>query len=67
MSGLGQICLAWGQIYPINQEHTLRKSRLRAKTMNLGPDELTACKLDTIELREIKGTTRSNLNFRNQT
>jgi hypothetical protein len=35
--------------------------------MNLGPNKLTACKLDTIELREIEGTTRSNLNSKNQT
>jgi hypothetical protein len=35
--------------------------------VNLGPDRLTACKLTTLELREIKGTTRSNLNTRNHT
>jgi hypothetical protein len=35
--------------------------------MNLGPNKLTACKVNTIELREIKGTNRSNLNYRNQT
>jgi hypothetical protein len=35
--------------------------------MNLGPDKLTTRKLNTIELREIKGTTRSNLNTRNHT
>jgi hypothetical protein len=35
--------------------------------MNLGPDKLTACKINTIELREIKGTTRSKINSRNQT
>jgi hypothetical protein len=34
---------------------------------NLDPDKLTAYKLNTIELREIKGTTRSNLNTRNHT
>jgi hypothetical protein len=33
--------------------------------MNLSLDKLTACKLNTIELREIKGITRSNLNTRN--
>jgi hypothetical protein len=54
MSGLGRICLAWGRIYPVKQEHTLQKSRSGAKTMNLGLDELTTCKLNTIELREIK-------------
>jgi hypothetical protein len=35
--------------------------------MNLGPDKLTTYKQNTIELREINGTTRSNLNSRNQT
>jgi hypothetical protein len=33
--------------------------------MCLGPNKLTISKLDTIELREITGTTRSNLNTRN--
>jgi hypothetical protein len=35
--------------------------------MCLGPDKLTISKLDNIELREIMGATRSNLNTRNQT
>jgi hypothetical protein len=35
--------------------------------MNLGPNKLTDCKLNTIELREIKGITRNNLNTRNHT
>jgi hypothetical protein len=35
--------------------------------MHLGPDKLTISKLDNVELREIMGTTRSNLNSRNQT
>jgi hypothetical protein len=35
--------------------------------MSLGPDNLTTCKLNTIELREIKGTTISNLNTGNHT
>jgi hypothetical protein len=35
--------------------------------MRLGPDKLTNGKLDNIELREIMGVTRSNLNFSNQT
>jgi hypothetical protein len=30
--------------------------------MRLGPDELTISKLDNMELREILGTNRSNLN-----
>jgi hypothetical protein len=34
--------------------------------MSLGPEELTISKLDNMELREIMGTTRSNLNFRIQ-
>jgi hypothetical protein len=35
--------------------------------MNLGPDKLTACKLNTIELREIRRTTGSNLITKNHT
>jgi hypothetical protein len=35
--------------------------------MRLGPDKLTIRKLDNIELSEIIGATRSNLNSRNQT
>jgi hypothetical protein len=35
--------------------------------MRLGPDKLTISKLDNIELREIMGATRSNLNSKNQT
>jgi hypothetical protein len=34
--------------------------------MRLCPDELTIGKLDNMELREIMGTTRSNLNSRIQ-
>jgi hypothetical protein len=34
--------------------------------MRLGPDELTISKLNNMELREITGTTRSNLNSRTQ-
>jgi hypothetical protein len=44
-----------------------QKSRSGAKTMRLGPDKLTISKLDNIELREMMGGTRSNLNSRNQT
>jgi hypothetical protein len=43
---------------------------LGAKMMSLGHDKhdkVTACKLNTIELREFKRTTRSNLNTRNHT
>jgi hypothetical protein len=53
MSGLCRICLSWGQICPVKPEHAQQKSRSGAKTMNLGPDKLTACKLTTLELREI--------------
>jgi hypothetical protein len=34
--------------------------------MRLGRDKLTISKLDNMELREIMGTTRSNLNSRIQ-
>jgi hypothetical protein len=34
--------------------------------MRLGPDKLTIIKLDNIELREIMGTTRSNIKYRIQ-
>jgi hypothetical protein len=30
--------------------------------MHLGPDKLTISKIDNIELREITGATRSNIN-----
>jgi hypothetical protein len=33
---------------------------------SLGPEELTISKLDNMELREITGTARSNLNSRIQ-
>jgi hypothetical protein len=35
--------------------------------MNLGPHKLTTYKQDTIELVEIRGPTRDNLNNRNHT
>jgi hypothetical protein len=35
--------------------------------MHLGLDTLTISKLDNIDLREITGTTRRNLNSKNQT
>jgi hypothetical protein len=34
--------------------------------MRLGPNKLTIIKLDNVELREIMGTTRTNLNSRIQ-
>jgi hypothetical protein len=60
MSGLCRICSG-------NLDLMLWKSRLGAKMMNLGPDKLTTCKLHTIELREIKGTNRSNQIIRKHT
>jgi hypothetical protein len=60
MFGLGRICL-------ISRNFEQKKGKLGAKTMRLGPDKLTINKLDNIELREITGATRSNLNYRNQT
>jgi hypothetical protein len=62
MSRLHRIC---GRICPIKQKHMLRKSRSRDKTMNLSHDKLIACKLNTMELREIKETNRSNINSKN--
>jgi hypothetical protein len=59
MSGLGRIC-------PIIRNFEQRKSRSGAKMMRLIPDKLTISKLDNIELRDITGTTRSNLNSRFQ-
>jgi hypothetical protein len=59
MSGLGRIC-------PVNRNFVQQKDRSGAKTMRLRPDELIISKLDNMELREITGTTRSNLNSRIQ-
>jgi hypothetical protein len=59
MSGLGWIC-------PVTRNFVQQKSRSGAKTICLGPDKLTINKLDNMELREITGTTRSNLNSRIQ-
>jgi hypothetical protein len=59
MSDLDRICL-------VNRNFVQRKSRSGAKTMHLGPNKLTISKLDNMELREITGTTRSNLNSRIQ-
>jgi hypothetical protein len=66
MSGLGQICPARGQICLVNRNFVQQKTRSGAKTTSLGPEELTISKLDNMELREITGTTRSNLNSRIQ-
>jgi hypothetical protein len=62
MFGIGWICLVWGRIYPITRNFVQQKSRSGAKMMHLGPDKVTISKLDNMELREIMGTTRSNLN-----
>jgi hypothetical protein len=62
MSELGRICLIWGRMCPVTRNFVQRKSRSGAKTMRLGPDRLTISKLDNMKLREITGTTRSNLN-----
>jgi hypothetical protein len=59
MSDLGWIC-------PVTRNFVQQKSRSGAKTICLGPDKLTINKLDNMKLREITGTTRSNLNSRIQ-
>jgi hypothetical protein len=59
MSRLGQIC-------PIIRKFMQRNSRSVVKMMRLGPNKLTISKLDNMDLREITGTTRSNLNSRIQ-
>jgi hypothetical protein len=56
-----------GWICPVKLDLTLWKSRPEAKRMDLGPDKLMTQKINAIELREIKGTIRSNLNTRNHT
>jgi hypothetical protein len=55
MSGLGRIC-------PVTKNFIQRKNRSGAKILRLGMDKLTISKLDNIELREITGINRSNLN-----
>jgi hypothetical protein len=55
-----------GRICPVNRNFVQRKSRSGVKTTTLGPEELTISKLDNMELREITGIIRSNLNFRIQ-
>jgi hypothetical protein len=69
-----QICLAYagyvwfvGRICPIKLDLALQKNRSGDKMMNLGPDKLTTCKLNTMELRELRRTIRSNLITRNHT
>jgi hypothetical protein len=52
----------------MSDHQKLRSAKIRSgdKMMCLGPDKLNISKLDNIELREIKGTTRTNLNSRIQ-
>jgi hypothetical protein len=63
MSGLDRICLVLGADM---SGFVQRKSRSGVKMMRLGPDKLTISRLDNMELREITGTTRSNINSRIQ-
>jgi hypothetical protein len=58
---------AYRWICPVNQDYEQQKSRLDTKTMNLGPDELTTSKQDTIEHIEISRATRCNPFTRNHT
>jgi hypothetical protein len=66
MSGL-MLDMYWlGRICPVTRNFEQQKSRSGAKVMRLDPDKLTISKLDNIQLREITGTTRSNINSRIQ-
>jgi hypothetical protein len=56
-----------GRICPIKLDLALQKSRSGAKTINLGPDKLMTCKLNIIELIEIRRIIRRNLITRNHT
>jgi hypothetical protein len=67
MSKLGPIYPSWGPNISEKTGSHAAKSRSRAKMMNLGPDKLTTCKLNTIEFREIRRTTRRNRMARNHT
>jgi hypothetical protein len=66
MSGLRPDISGLDQIYPITRNFTQWKSRSGAKMMHLDPDKFTISKLDNMELREITGTIRSNINSRIQ-
>jgi hypothetical protein len=65
MSDLVCICSARGGGGYVRSPETLYNKKV-AKMMRLGSDELTISKLDNMELREITGTTKSNINFRIQ-
>ncbi len=67
MSSLRSDMSGLGPIYPVTRNFVRWKSRSGVKMMRLGPDKLTIIKLDNIELREIMGTTRTNLDSSNQT
>jgi hypothetical protein len=66
MSGLRSDMSRLGQICPVTRNFAQRKSRSRARMIHLGPDKLTISKLGNMELREITGTIRRNLNSRIQ-
>ncbi len=66
MSSLRSDMSGLGRIYPVSRNFVQRKSRSGDKMMHLGTDKLTISKLDNMELREIMGTIRSNLNSRIQ-
>jgi hypothetical protein len=67
MSGLRSDMFRIGRICPVIRNFVQQKSRSGAKMMCLDTDKLTNSKLDNIELREISGATKSNINSRNQT
>jgi hypothetical protein len=67
MSGLRSDMFRLGRICPVTGDLVQRKSRSEDKTMHLGPDKLTISKLNNMDLREITGTNRSNINSRIQT
>jgi hypothetical protein len=67
MSGLRSDMFGICRICPVISNFAQQKSRSGAKMMCLDTDKLTNSKLDNIELREISGATKSNINSRNQT
>jgi hypothetical protein len=62
MSELGRICPVWGLNMSGHRDFVQQQSRPGDKMMRLDLDKLTISKLDNMELREITGTTRNNLN-----
>jgi hypothetical protein len=67
MARLGRMCLVWGPDMSDQTRSRALEKYIGSQDMNLHPNKLTTCKLNTTELREIKGTTRSNLNTKNHT